>query len=565
MRLAAIAAFAALSASAWASPAAADDFTLDDVTIATGVATYHAAHVAFTGATLSRDETAKLLAAPAGPGADRFARIDVARLSIPELVAETKAEGYRQTITYRDVVATQVAHGVARILDAAGARLESARAGGAAVHGEIGALHAEGVDFPALARIAGEPRKDDAAARVPTIDRLSIAGATFTSGAGERLTIGRIAGAGFRGRPLAAPMQSLVDMSAPAAGGSLSPIARRAMAAMLGDIVTSFDVDTFALSDLAIAQKADADAKPLARIGQIAFDGLAGGRLARLALEKVEVADHAASATLDRASLSGLDLKTALAAAAAPAPTPAAPHFDRFEIAGLAGKGAGEPFGVKSLVVEAKDWRALLPTGLSIRLDGLAAPLAGLGVARSPLLAAIGYERTNLSAAVDARFDAAKGEFSVKQIALDDPQIGALRLSALLSRVPQRLFDGDMAQAAPALLASIFWRADLHLEDRGALGKIAAANARKTGRAEADARQDMARAARGMVQTLFSAAPGADPRIAALGDAAAAFAGGAQRLDLSASAPDGISLAELGLAAQLGVLAQRLTFDAKAR
>lgn len=561
---AALATFVALTAIA---SARADDFTLDDVTIASPLSVYRARAVEFTGSALSREETRKVLdAGDPASGADRLARLDAARIVIPELVAETKGDGYRQTIVYRDVAATRVAHGVAQFLDAAGATIETARAG-ETMRGKFGALHAESVDFPALARIVAEPRKDDAAKR-RTIARLSLDGLEIVPSGGERVRIGRIEGKDFNGRALAAPMRSLVDLSARADAKPPSPEGRRAIAAMLGDIVTSFDAGSFVMSDIAVTKVADEAARPLALIKRVALEGIMDGKIGAFSLEGLEAGDAAASVKIDRLAIAGLDLKTALAGAAALNAKQTSPHFDRIELSGLsvvgAGSGASDPFALKRLTIDATDWKALLPTRLHVGVDGAAGSLAGVGIAPGPALAAIGYDRFDFTGAIDARYDATKGELTIDKISGADPQLGAIRLSAVLSRVPASLFDGEPGATRAALLAVALWRADLRLTDNGALGKLAAANAAKTGRTPADARADMARAARALVHTLFSAPPGADAKVETVAEAASAFAGGASVLEVSASAANGLSLVDLAVGAQLGTLADQLRLDAKA-
>ena len=183
---------AALAGLLCCTPARAEDFSFDDVTIAAPLGTYSAKRIEISGSPLTRDAVQKLLSpATPGSGAEKFAQIDAARIFIPELTSRSQAQDYEQTTVYRDVAFTKVAKGVAETIDVAGAEITARRAG-VANRGRLGAIHAEGVDFPALLRIAIASRMDSAEAKKVTTRRMTIAHTEIEIDGGGKLTVGAI-------------------------------------------------------------------------------------------------------------------------------------------------------------------------------------------------------------------------------------------------------------------------------------------------------------------------------------------------------------------------------------
>ncbi|MCB1545380.1 MAG: hypothetical protein KDJ30_14210, partial [Rhodoblastus sp.] len=154
------------------APARAEDFSLDDVTMSAPLGAYRAKRIEISGSPLTREAVQKLLSdATPGSGAEKFAQLDAARIFIPELTSQSQAQDYEQTAVYREVTLVEVTKGTARSIDVAGADVTGRRAG-VVNRGHLGAMHAEGVDFPALLRIANAARADAAEAKKVTTRRM---------------------------------------------------------------------------------------------------------------------------------------------------------------------------------------------------------------------------------------------------------------------------------------------------------------------------------------------------------------------------------------------------------
>ena len=334
---------------------------------------------------------------------------------------------------------------------------------------------------------------------------------------------------------------------------------------MSADIMTSLDVGALDMRDIAMTLPGADKAKPeTVRFRRIGLSRLVDGRIGGFTLEGVSADKDDTKFEIERIDLAGLDIRAALAAAAAADPKPAAPHFDRLEVAGLAMTIPDGPISLGRIVIEARDWLAIAPTKLSARIERAVVSLVGAGAARAGFLAALGYDKIDVSGAFDAKFDAGKGELTVERLEADGAGLGAARAALVLSRVPAAIFSGDLQSAQFALAAITLWRADIGLTDRGLLQRYAAARAKDERKTEAQIRSEIAAMGALMTRSLFSAQPDADPRIEAVASAVSAFAKGAPNLDIRAHAPDGVSLIDLSVAAQMGSLADRLKIDAKA-
>ena len=556
---------AALAGLLVCTPARAEDFALDDVTIAAPLGTYSAKRIEISGSPLTRDAAQKLLsAATPGSGAEKFAQIDAARIFIPELTSRSQAQDLEQTTVYRDVAFAKVAKGVADTIDVAGAEITARRAG-VANRGRLGAIHAEGVDFPALLRIATASRVDSAEAKKVTTRKMTIAGTEIEIDGGGKLTVGAIEGADFGGRPLAAPLASLAEAAPRPGSGDPSPAARRALAAMAVDILTSLDVGALDMRDIVMTTPgADAARPETVRFRHIALSRLIDGRIGRFTLEGVDAGKEDSKLAIERIEIAGLDMAPALAAAAAAEPKPMAPRFERLEVAGLGMTIPEGPVSLGRLVIEARDWLEVAPTKLSARIERAVVSLAGAGARRDAFLAGLGYDKVDFSGALEAKYDAQKNELSVDRIEAEGAGVGAARASLMLSRVPKAIFSGDIQTAQLALAAITFWRADIGVTDRGFLQRYVSARAKEDGKTEAQIRGEIAMMGMAMTRALFSAQAGANPAVETVANAVSAFAKGAPNLDIRAYAPDGLGLIDLTLAAQMGSLADRLKIDAKA-
>ena len=336
------------------------------------------------------------------------------------------------------------------------------------------------------------------------------------------------------------------------------------MAAMSADFITSVDVGALELNDLVVSKDADAKAPATnVSIRRMAIEGLKDGKLGSFTMEGIDGAP-ADSFHLDRIAIAGLDARPTFMAAASTT-RKAFPHFDSIELAGLKAQPDGAPVSLGRLTLEAKDWGDDAPAALSAHADHAVLSLAGAGASRAPALAALGYDKLDLTTALGAKYDAQKKEFSLDELSLRDDAVGALRFAAFLAHVSPDLMSGDENATKSAIAALVFWRADLHLENLGALDRFVAAQAKQIGKSEASVRENLAAGGKAMTRSLFAAGGKPDPRVDGVAEAVGAFLKGAKSFDLRLSAPDGLGAIDLMMAGKLGALTDRLNIEAKAR
>lgn len=561
----------ALCAVLCAAPALAADYTLENLSISAAGTVYRAARVEIGGAALAKDEALKLLAADnSAPGSERLARLDAERIVIPELVAEARVGIVAQTTVYRNVTLGRISRGRAATVDAADIAIRIEGADGASA-GRIGAIHAEDVDFAAAAQMTLEARRRPDEPRRIATRALTASDIQMDLAQGGRVTIARATAGNFGGRPLMTPLASLAQLAPKSAAEATSPEAGRAAAKMVGDLLQSIELGALEFGDVAVIRPADTKG-PAAetRAKRIAFDALADGRIGAIAFEGVESKAESALFRLDRAVISGLDLVTTVeAAATAPspgvAPRGALPRFDRIEIAGLSVTQETGPLTVERITIEARDWQDLLPASLKARADHVALPLAGAAAARSPLLAALGYDKLDLSGGLASTYDPTKRELAIEDLSAEDKAIGAAAVSARFNHVSPDPFGGNTEKFRQALPALVFWRADLHLADRGVVERVVAAQAKQTGKPPAVVRGELAAGARVSLRNLLAPGASTDARLDKLGDAVAKFIDGAKSLDIRIAAPEGLGAIDLAMAAQLGSLLDRLRIEAEAK
>ncbi|MDE2363280.1 MAG: hypothetical protein KGM42_11430 [Hyphomicrobiales bacterium] len=543
--------------------AKAADFTLENVTIDSPGSVYHAPRIEFSGASMTKGDAQKLMsAADPRSGAERIAAIDAARISIPELTTETKTGDYAQTFVYRDLVMQNVAHGVAATLDASGASLESQR-GDSHTSGRFGAMHAEGVDFPAAVRMTAETRKSADEPKRQTTASFTMASMSFDMAQNGKVSAEHIVGRNFSGRPLAAPMSALVEL-APKTGAAPSETQQRAAGLMMTDLLGSVDVGALSMDNVLITRDAAAsktgDAVSM-KVAHVAIDGMANGKMSNLSLEGIENKAERGAFKLDRIALSGLDTLPMFEAAAKS--LKATPRFDHMELSGLSAAPEEGPVKLGRVVIDAKNWQGGAPTAVRADMQNFDFSLAGEAAQRAPMLVALGYDHIDLGATIDASLDPDKKELTVTEASLHEDQIGAARIGAFLTHVSPDLLSGEADAMKSALAAIVFWKADLHLQNGGVLDRYVAAQSKETGKPTAAVRENLAIGGRALVRSLFITGGKPNPQVDRVAEAVADFVKGAKNFDLSLFAPDGIGAIDLMMAGQLGSLAERLKIEAK--
>lgn len=527
-----------------AGGARAADFTLDDVSVTAGATTFRAARVEVSGSPLDRAAAQALLSsADARSIGERLAAIKARRIVIPELAARSEVAGVTQTVVYRDLALGEVDAGRAASMTAAGARFDSRRRG-RDVNGACGAMDATGVDFVAIARLMGEGRGEGEAAPQTKARTFSIADCAFTSADGVRISIGRSRGRDIGGRPLVAPVASLIQSGPDGASQPDSPATQRAVALLAADLIDSMAFGAIEVDDVRAAGGEAGKGVDL-KIRRVAFTGARDSRIADITIEGLSADTPDGPASFDRATLAGLDVKPVFAAALAQSARQATPRFDAFEITDLAVRG----LGIGRLRVDAGQWYDLAPSLLAATAERAKIDVAAFGMTA---LAALGYASIEARGAFRMRYDVERRTLAFAEISSEAPGLGRTNFSAEFSKVQPEVFSGDAQALKSALPAIFFSQAALRLEDLGVFARMAA-------RPDGPSRAQLGQTARLVARGLLGEGPAGAPAVDAIGR----FFESGRSLAMKIEAPQPIGMIDLMMAGRLSGLADRLKIETK--
>ena len=410
------------------------------------------------------------------------------------------------------------------------------------------------MDLSALAHILAEGRTatDEPARTVVASGRIADLDADLPGGGHGHIGAITLRDAG--GRALAVPMSSLVDLAPKADAAPPTPERRRALSGLMADLAMSQSLAQATMTDIAI----EAAPASQTRVSAATFtlSGVAGGRIARAALDALSVAvGQTPPTTIGHLALAGLDLRPLLAAgveddATARATVP----FDRIELdalsAAVPATGTRIPLALGHIALDAKDWRGTAPQTFGLAIDHLAFDLPTDDPRARPLLD-LGYKRFDLSATANVAYDAGKRELGLDRVGISAPDVGAIQIASTFSDVSPDVMTVDVTKARAALTSSLFRRAALTVTDTGLLSRMIAAQATQDKTSPADIRARWATGLRAAATDLL--VNNADR--GAIADAVEHFVRTGGRLALSAEAPDGLGLIDAMLAGSLqGVL-----------
>ena len=353
------------------------------------------------------------------------------------------------------------------------------------------------------------------------------------------------------------------------------------------DIYSNLSIGQVDLRDVAFemenpAQHGDPISVSLARWG---LGNLDKGRLGDFSIEGFKLAAPDNKAKLGKFSITGLDFRDWMTSMGTmmkamvddPAGlTDAATKVKRISIEGVAladldvnmtvPPTPGDPQGKGPMPVvfslAAANIKPVMGNGgqtfrsLTSSLDHLNFKLPP-GTPNLDTVTAAGIDTFDVSSKLDAQWDEAKQQFNIGTMAVTDPNLGALQLSATADNVPPEAFSGDQFMMQAAWLGALLKSVDIKIDNRKALDLILAAQAKQSGKPADQAKSELILAAAAGIP----AALGNSPASKALGDAIAKFLANPKSLHIAASSKDGIGV---GDAAAPNLILDKLDLTAKA-
>ncbi|QRE74806.1 hypothetical protein [Methylobacterium aquaticum] len=567
-----------------AGPALAQDaaIALDEVVLPLGPVTLKAPKLELRGTALSREEARSILD-PAGPAPwrTRLEKLSAREIVIPVLRVEQPVGGRVQVAVYHDVVAKDVAAGRIGTLEAGGATL-TVEGPGPDAAGAYGRLSAREVDLPGLARLFTEPG-GPGAAPIRVYGGVTAEDIAMTGPDGAAFRIARIDARDLTGRPTTIPWAESVRALAEGAGKAEGP-ERSRLSGLAADLLDGIDVGGLEISGITFAAPG-AGPKPnpvqasLARLTYGTGDG-AG----QVKAEDLKVEAAAGRVALKDLTLSGLSLKPVLEglrrAAAGPldqaelrryAPAIGRIAFDGLDVDLPADAAPKDPltasgpmrFAVRKAALAMSDPRDGVPTASHFSFDGFTCAVPP-GTTQSVLadLSGLGYTGLDLSGTLDARWDEAAREVTLRDVTLTGKDMGTARITGTIGGIGKEVFDPEPMVSSLALLGASAKSLALTLENGGLFQRFVDQQAKAQSLKPEELQREYGTAAMLGIPAVLGGSPSAK----ALGQAVSRFVVKPGRLSVSAAAkdPGGLGLIDFSTAPSPGKIFDRLDVSATA-
>lgn len=538
------------------------------------------------------------------PLAKRLSDISVSKATLPELVMVHKHEKAETTTTWKQITVTDLKNGVAGSVTATGATF-SAKAEETSSSGTIGQSDMAQVNLALLARLYTEAAANDA-------DRaLQLAYGSFSSNDitvksnDASFAIKNVSGKDFKVRLLNKPLLDLTAEIEPVNNPEdLTPEARAAYYSNLAEIIDAFSFGsatitgtTFDLPDESEEEDEEEDGKKAdgkAEASKAADPRVRGG-IASMAFGasvvpgggftfsgfKVEptAGDVVAIGEGDFSNFSMKlgDMFRKLAEAAktgkeddqafnslAPAEGDLALKNIDVNVASPDAPGERVRFTVQRFAGSYKDPVNGVPTAIKTSLDHLVLDLpkpdaaaAEEGEEDSSVTAtlaklhAMGYQKLDLSTAIDGKWDAATKELRIGDFSFGAVDVGSVKLTGLLGNVSPELFTAGEDKRQELLLAAKLRNLSLNVTDSGFAERFSTLQAKEQGGSDgAEVRAGWAALAQMLLPSMIGSTDGAKGLSAALGNFIRKS--GALDITVTSKKPDGDTIADLVVGAASG-------------
>ncbi|MDJ1157142.1 hypothetical protein QNA08_02675 [Chelatococcus sp. SYSU_G07232] len=561
---------------------AAEDVTLEGVTVELGPLAYRLPRIEVKGSSLGRSDLQALLDRNATePLAARLMKFSAGEIVIPEVTIEQKLGKEMQTTTYRDLRIRDVAAGKIASATAAGATMRASGDDDKAFDATFGAMTVNDFDAVLAARLYTEKAGPDD--REPRLLYASFSGGevVMKNKKGVEMRIGRIAGSDFKVRPTREPLLELIK-SVGASGDfeKMPPAERGRLVGLVIDLCEAFDAGSMEITDLTVSDPTDRN-NAAGRIRRIALGGAAGS--AQVTVEGIEMVSKEGNVKLGTLSVTGFSLKPTLDGLkeliAKPedkveeadfrklVPVLGTMRFTDVDVdmpdsgkeardtgkAGKNGKGSKEANG-KGLAKKEPD--RLRMTIRAVELQA-GKPINGIptsirtAVERAAFaipdntkedglrdLADLGYKTLDVSFAVDGAWDEPTQEFAIKEVSFAGTDMGQVVLRGVLGNITKDVFSTDMATAQVALIGATAKNLKLTVENQGLFERLLQREAKKQKKKPEDLRKEYGVTAAIGIPALL----GASEPAKVLANAVARFVARPGRLEINARTKDGAGL-----------------------
>lgn len=556
---------------------AAQDVTLQDVTIAMGAMAIQAPSISLSASSLTRDELQALIA---GTGSDKpdmmLARISASSVRMPELQFIQQTPQGKATTTYRDVTLDSVAAGkIARIAGASGMLSMAAPEG--TISGTFGPWSGEELDVPAMVRMftaAAQPGETP-----KTLYRsFEMTKIAMDMPKGAKVFYDRLVARDIKGRPGQRPFaDAFREVGEQANRKDLTPQEKEKSIALLSDLSESLEVGLMQGEGISVQVADDKGGQVMdARIARIGYEG---GDASRFSMEGLAFRSGPARFTLQSMNLRDFSLKAIikamreeLARSASGDSTekrPYPPLTGTWELTGLDAlvpwDDADKPYAVSvaGFTMALTQPPGDVPLAMRMVLRNLKADLPAKSKDASlATLIRLGYRNLDFSFVADGSWNRGKSEFSLSDLTFSEPGMGTVSVKALLGNVSEDAFSSDEAVSQTAWLMATVKNLDFSLRNTGLADRLIAQQAKDKKKKPEDVRREYG----SLAAIALPAFIGSGPQGRALATALTRFIAKPGTLSVSARArnSEGVGAADLGGDLSIPAFLDKLEITAKA-
>ncbi len=540
--------------SAYAQGAQPGTISAQNIAIDVGPMHYEISGITLTGTRLSNVDLLSLLDPKSTVSiADRLEKFSAAHVAIPEIATQATFGGRTESDSYHDVSFDNVVGGLAAKASIGTLASKIATPDSGAIEATYAPITATGLNLALAARIISEPRKSDAEPLNTLYDWLQIgSGKIVFEKAQLEIDVGALSAKNVQARRL-----RWAPATAPLADNLLND-------AFVADALDSFEVGSLDLDDLRIVVT-DKDAAGTGTIGSIHLSQMGGAKIAAAELANLAVTAGGSSVKIADVAFRDMDLVALRAWATSDS-------GDRVSTASVAreihlggldvdagGAKSRTRFQVGEFGLVSADPIDGIPPRISTSVEHFTFDPKDAG-GEFDGVAALGYDKIDLSSRLEAHFDAAKRELGVDDLSLSGVDMGAMKIACSFSNVSKELFSADQTQMEAAALSVLLRRIEIRVDNDGFFERLVAAAAKQSDTSPENVRKTYVAAAAIGIPALLG-----DGRSArAIGAAVAKFIAAPENLRVVAVAPEGLGAADFVLIKDPRVLMSKLSVDAAA-
>ncbi|MGO4571446.1 hypothetical protein [Microvirga sp. 2TAF3] len=592
----------AIRAPLWSAAFAqsADTFSLENVAVTFGPATYLAKTINFSGVATPRAEIEALFSSTSTePMAGRLARITARQISIPDLKVQQKLGNKTETITYKNVTLTDIAQG--RIAQAAASATGAEIAEGKdRTLFSYGRITVSDLDVPAFAQLY-ETKAEAASGPLTKIyGAFSIDNVEVVSGNGDTdIKIARMNGRDFMARATRDSWAGTLTLFSELSDkDKLSGDDEKRLVATVADFFSAFDIGFVEATDFELKARPKDHASPMtSRIKRMAYTSGTGAQPSDARIEGLEVTDQDGRVGIGSISFTGFSFAPMLDGLKALegkslkdldatvirslVPTIGTMRVTGIDIDTLSKDGKpnnpnpkppipknpdAKPerikAGLKEFEITADKPVNAVPTNIRIGMKNFAMALPenskDEGIQN---LTDLGYRTIDLSLLVATNWNEATQELAIQEISLQGQNMGRLSLTGLLGNVSKDAFNPDTAIASVALISAKAKSVDLTLDNGGLFERFLDKTAKEQKTTPEALRRTYATAAAMVIPSMI----GNSEQAKTLSQAVSRFIAKPGRIVINARAKDsaGLGVADIAVLSEPTAILEKLNVTAK--